>query len=51
MFLQVDRFAESFITIVALEGQVRFVGVPQHVNAERSQDRRFVIAFFAHVTR
>lgn len=49
MLLQIDRFAETFVAVVALEGQIVLVGVPEHVDAQCGQHRGLVVALLAHV--
>lgn len=49
VLLQIDRLTETFVAVVALERQVCFVLVPQHVDAERCQHGCLVVALFAHV--
>ena len=51
VLLQIDRLPETLVAVVALEREIRLVRVSQHVNAERGQHGRFVVALLAHVTR
>ena len=49
VFLEVNCFSKPLVAVVALEGQVGLVCVPQHVNTESCQDSGFVVALLAHV--
>lgn len=51
VLLKIYRLAETLVAVVALEGQIGLVRVPQHVYAKRSQHRGLVIALLAHVAR
>lgn len=51
VFLQVELLPETLVALIALEGQIRFVDMACHVNAERRQNGGLVVAFLAHVAR
>jgi len=51
MLLEIELLAETLLAFVAVEGQIRLVHVPRHVDAQSCQDSRLVVALLAHVTR